>query len=625
MPNIHCIARLTASKSAARMKAMAALARGEWPYLVCAIIALITIWGHRFPAGVDIPQHANFFRITREMTVGPVEFRGLYRIDPFTPYLLAYAIAYPFTLLFGALVAVKCLLTVAVLATPVTMRHWLRSIGARSEWGLLGFLVAFDLPYYWGFISHELAMPLAFLYLAVFERQGVRPGWQAILKTMFCGVALFFCHGITFGLLTLIVGARLLLRRRPFAAWRAGLHALPVGLMAIVWLQLNRENTGQKLGDDWVNLDRLVQLFSAPFDTSPQLFWAVVSLIGIVLLLLAARPRITLQGRRAVPLAVSVALFLSLPDTVSDTAMVGSRFCLYAHAFAPALLLPRNTGWLARVWPRVVLAWVVFVLVTLNVRLVAYNEEISGLWELRKHMQHGFDVRTLLQDTEHSSMAMGFMQFYHAAGWLTADGGEILEDDSPDYYQMPIRHGSTPFPGFCRYTVARGDAAEVSRKVTEQWKSARLVHQVSSWLLFEEPPAGNDDFTVVRSMQSSGQLHLDAEVTEGPLTIAGTHFDHGLGTHADSFIRIHIEKAGRAFEGACGIDDLGGSSGRATFRIRDDAGEILFESGELRGDDPARRFSVPLSGRKELILEVQKIESINFAHSDWVDLKVTPP
>jgi hypothetical protein len=148
---------------------------------------------------------------------------------------------------------------------------------------------------------------------------------------------------------------------------------------------------------------------------------------------------------------------------------------------------------------------------------------------------------------------------------------------------------------------------------------------VSSWLLFEEPPAGNDDFTVVRSMQSSGQLHLDAEVTEGPLTIAGTHFDHGLGTHADSFIRIHLEKAGRAFGGACGIDDLGGSSGRATFRIRDDAGVILFESGELRGGDPARRFSVPLSGRKELILEVQKIENINYAHSDWVDLKVTPP
>jgi hypothetical protein len=623
MQSLSRIAGWMASKGVARARSVVGWARGEWPFLLCAAIALVTIWGHRFPAGVDIPQHANYFRIATDLTVGPSELRTLYRVDPFTPYLCAYLVAYPFALLFGAIAATKCLLTMAALGTPLAMRRWLKTLGAPSELSLLGFLLAFDLPYYWGFISHELAMPLAFLYLTAFERQGDRPGGRAILKTFLAAAALFFCHGITFGLVTLIVAIRLLLRRHPFEAWRAGLHALPVGFLAILWSQLNRRNTGQRFGDDWLDANRLWRLFSSPFTTIENHTWAVVSGVGIVLIVLAAWPRIVWQGRRIVPFAVAMSLFLSLPDTVADTWLVGSRFCVYVHAFAPALLQTRNSTWRARVWPRVVLVWVVFALGALNVRLVSFNRELADLQELTKHMQPGFDMRTMLPNTAPDSEAMGFMQFHHAAGWLTAQMGGILDNDSPDYYQMPIRRQPTTWPEFHRYILARGDVAEVTRKVTEQSRTARLVHRASSWLLFENPPVGNSDFTVVRSMQSWGQLQRDKEVAEAPLTVGGARFAHGLGTHADSFIRLRIHKHGQTFFGGCGIDDRGGPSGVARFRIRDDAGKILYESGEIRGGEPARRFIVRLDGRKELILEVHKVDTIDHAHADWVDLHVT--
>lgn len=613
-----------ASKGAPRARSIAHWARGEWPYLLCAAIALVTIWGHRFPAGVDIPQHANYFRIATDLTVGPSELRTLYRVDLFTPYLCAYLVAYPFALLFGAIAATKCLLTMAALATPMAMRRWLKTVGAPPEFSLLGFLLAFDLPYYWGFISHELAMPLAFVYLTAFERQGDRPSGRAILKTFFAAVALFFCHGITFGLVTVIVAVRLLLRRNPFEAWRAGLHALPVGLLAILWSQLNRRSTGQGFGDDWADANRIWRLFSSPFTTVENRTWAVVSLVGILLIVLAAWPRIVWQARRIVPLAVSMSLFLALPDTVADTWMVGSRFCVYAHAFAPALLQTRNSSWRARLWPHVVLVWVVFALGTLNVRLVAFNRELADLQELKQHMQPGFDVLTLLPDTARDSESMGFMQFHHAAGWVTAELGGILDNDSPDYYQMPIRRRPTTWPEFHRYILARGDEAEVTRKVMEQSRTARLVHRASAWLLFENPPAGNGDYTVVRSMQSWGQLQRDKAVAEAPLTIAQARFEHGLGTHADSFIRLRIHGQGQTFSGGCGIDDRGGPNGVARFRIRDDAGKILYESGEVRGGEPVRRFNVSLDRRKEVLLEVHKVDTIDHAHADWIDLKITP-
>jgi hypothetical protein len=608
-----------------RAKAVAALARGELPYLVCALLALVAIWGHRYPAGVDVAQHANLFRISADMTIGPVEYRGLYRIAPFTPYLLAYAIAYPFTLLFGAIAATKCLLTLAALTTPVMMRRWLRTMGANPDFALLGFLLAFDLPYHWGFISHEIAIPLAFGYLTAFERQGNRPGWRAILPTLLFSVALFFCHGITFGLLTLIVGVRLLWRTRPLAAWRAWLHALPAGTMALVWFHLQQRHTGQKSGHDWVDWNRLTILFSAPFSAHPHRFWALVSIIGIVLILVAARPRLVVRGRRVVPFGVSMFLFLSLPETMADTWLIGARLCVFTHAFAPALLQARNTGWLGRAWPRVVLLWVVLVLVSLNIRLWGYNRELAGLWELTSHMQQGFDVRSVLPGTVRHSQSLGPGQFGHVAAWITAEFGGILEGDSAKYYQMPIRRGAIPAPSFYRYIIAEGKPDEVTRKVTERWRSARLVHVASSWLLFEDPPAGNGDYTVIRSMQGWGQLQRDKAVSEAPLTIAGTRFDHGLGTHADSFIRVRIDKPGRALVGACGLDDRAGPGGKAMFRVRDDAGNVLFSSGEICGGEPAQPFSVLLEGRKELILEVRKVEAIDYAHADWVDLKVTSP
>ena len=622
MSSISAIARFSPDKGSAR-KAIASLARSELPYLACAVLALVAIWGHRYPVGIDIAQHTNMFRISTDMTYGPVEYRGLYRFAPFTPYLLAYAVAYPFALFFGAIAATKCLLTLVALSTPLLMRRWLKTIGASGDFGLFGFLLAFGFQYHWGFISQGLAIPLAFGYLTAFERQGIRPGWRATVKTLLFSAALFFCHGITFGMCMLIVGVRLVLRRRPLVAWRAGLHALPVGLMAIYWWRLHRQQTGDKVGGGWVNTERLTCLFSGPFAAFPHRTWALVSIVGLILVLMAARPRLVLQAQRVVPLAVATVLFLALPDMLAATSIIGARFCVFIHAFAPAAVQPRTTGRLGRTWSRVVLLWVAFALVSLNVRLYAYNEEISGLHELARYMQPGFDVRTLLHATAHDSETMGPAQFGHAAAWITAEYGGILEYDSSVYYQMPIRRGNIPFPDTYRYIIAKGDVADATRKVRARSRAAHLIHEASSWLLFEDPPSGNGDYTVVRSMQIWGPLQRERGVPESPLAIAGRHFARGLATYADSFIRVRINKPGRAFAGAYGIDDYGGS-GMAMFSIRDDSGRILFQSGDVRAGEPARRFSLPLENRKQLILEVRKAERVNLAHADWVDLRVTP-
>src|ERR1041384_6393219 len=160
-------------------------------FLLCSLVALVAVWAHRYPVGVDLPQHANLFRLWTELSNGPIEYRQLYRVELFTPYLLPYALAYPFTKLFGALAAVKVLFSAVAVATPLLMRRWLKTVGADPRFGLVGFVAAFDFPYIWGFFSNVVALPLVFAYLASFEEQGERPSAGRVALTSALAIALF--------------------------------------------------------------------------------------------------------------------------------------------------------------------------------------------------------------------------------------------------------------------------------------------------------------------------------------------------------------------------------------------------------------------------------------------------
>ena len=144
-------------------------------FWLCGVAAFATIWMHHYPVGVDLPQHANLFRLWYAVHFGPIEYRELYGIDWFTPYVLPYLIGGALTGPFGGLVATKCMLTLGIFGTPLMMRRWLVSIGADPRLAVFGFVIAFGFAYIWGFLSNLLALPLMLAYLAEFERQGERP------------------------------------------------------------------------------------------------------------------------------------------------------------------------------------------------------------------------------------------------------------------------------------------------------------------------------------------------------------------------------------------------------------------------------------------------------------------
>jgi len=600
--------------------------RKWWAFCACSAVALAAIWLHPYPAGVDLPQHANLFRLWADLGSGPFEYRYAYRVEWLTPYLLPYLTALVFTKAFGAMVATKLLLSIMALATPLAMRRWLSVIGADPAFGLVGFVAAFDYWYLWGFISCALATPLMFAYLTAFESQGSRPNIKAIAVTAALAVLLFFSHGITFGVSVLTAGLTWLVRGRWWRTYRAVLHLLPLTALVVWWTFARKEHTSAGMIGDWFDKQRAIHLFSGSFVTFPDQDWALVGAGGVALFLLLCRPKLRFTAARAVPFAVAMLGFVALPDWLASTWLVGTRFSVFIHAFAVALLVRRNGDVFSRASSLVFTALVLTFLGLLNVRLAAFNRELTGFRAIAAQVPKGADVQTLVPETVSRSRVFGDSMLGQIPAWITAEQGGLIANDSAvaGYYQIPIRRNDVPTFQPYSYVIAHGRYEHYRwtlRRLTQvSAGSAELLDENAGWILLRRPRLETDAFEVVRYSQGWGELRIDRNVSGGDLSLGGSKYAHGLGTHAPATIRLRLKRPGESLVGGCGVDDDVNGRGRGGFRVRRSNGTVVFDSGELVAGAPVRRFAVPLSGEREVVLEAYPTAGVHHSHADWVDL-----
>jgi alpha-galactosidase len=122
--------------------------------------------------------------------------------------------------------------------------------------------------------------------------------------------------------------------------------------------------------------------------------------------------------------------------------------------------------------------------------------------------------------------------------------------------------------------------------------------------------------------QGWGGPQANRSVDNNPLSIGGIKFEHGIGTHANSTFRIALGGKGDRFEAKVGVDDEKGKMGSVIFKVIGD-GKTLWESGVMRGGEPARVVSVDLKRVKTLVLSAGDAgDDINYDHADWADAKI---
>ncbi|MBU8866613.1 NPCBM/NEW2 domain-containing protein [Paenarthrobacter aromaticivorans] len=120
-------------------------------------------------------------------------------------------------------------------------------------------------------------------------------------------------------------------------------------------------------------------------------------------------------------------------------------------------------------------------------------------------------------------------------------------------------------------------------------------------------------------MSNGGQALADAN--RAPLTIGGTVYAKGLGTHAASSITYNLGGQCRQFLAQVGVDDTQGDRGRVDFKVLVDGVERF--AGERKGTDGALPVNVDLRGGTTLQLKVEAgPEGNGNDHADWADAKI---
>ncbi|HET6249180.1 MAG TPA: NPCBM/NEW2 domain-containing protein [Tepidisphaeraceae bacterium] len=123
-----------------------------------------------------------------------------------------------------------------------------------------------------------------------------------------------------------------------------------------------------------------------------------------------------------------------------------------------------------------------------------------------------------------------------------------------------------------------------------------------------------------------GTIHKNATVNGNPLTLRGTVYPSGIGTHAVSQIVYNLAGAYTNFISDVGVDDeitAEKATGSVDFQVIGD-GKLLFDSGVVTNASPVVNLDVNVADVKQLTLTATNgvSGSIDYDHSDWAGARL---
>ncbi|MFG1608410.1 glycoside hydrolase family 97 catalytic domain-containing protein [Actinoplanes sp. NPDC049265] len=175
--------------------------------------------------------------------------------------------------------------------------------------------------------------------------------------------------------------------------------------------------------------------------------------------------------------------------------------------------------------------------------------------------------------------------------------------------------------------------ADLPIVATYRWHG-ETVHVEQAVRLFIPPPAPTGDAWVsdlpfLNESNGWGPIERDrsngenAPADGNPITLRGTVYPKGLGTHAPAEVTVWLGGACTSFTASAGVDDEVTSPGSVAFEVLGDD-RSLTTTGVLRGTDPAQPITADVTGVNRLTLRVTDGgDNKNFDHADWAAARLT--
>jgi len=131
-----------------------------------------------------------------------------------------------------------------------------------------------------------------------------------------------------------------------------------------------------------------------------------------------------------------------------------------------------------------------------------------------------------------------------------------------------------------------------------------------------------DEMNLKNAVTGWGATQSKKTVDNRPLTLRGTVYARGIGTHPPGSLSIDLGGRGVRFKATAGVDDEVGASGTVEFIVKGD-GQKLWSSGVLKGQGEIRTCDIDLKNVKVLELLVDTTpDGYANDHADWADARI---
>ncbi len=126
--------------------------------------------------------------------------------------------------------------------------------------------------------------------------------------------------------------------------------------------------------------------------------------------------------------------------------------------------------------------------------------------------------------------------------------------------------------------------------------------------------------------QDYGHIIFNQSYINQPICIGNKKYEHGIGVHATSSVRVQLPEPAVRFKAEVGLDNNPQTSGRALFKVIftvEAKGKVLWESQPLGVGEQAQVLNIPLNGITCFYLKVRSSgERVNLCHADWAEARV---
>ena len=406
----------------------------RWSFAACCVLLISPLWATDLLPLVDAPQHAAQLAIAVRWRDEGFRYSDYFYINWVANTVTPYALGYVLALAFSVGVAVKLVLSLALLGLPLSTLQLLRTLNGDRWWVFATFPTAFGFGMMWGFMPFVLAAPVGLCLIDRSIAYRNNPSLRQAVMIAALAHLLFTCHVLVLAFAGL-TGVLITSHSPTWQSRLTGSVALASVLPLVVawWITTLTLTPGSTpplptIGD--YGLQRIPLLFAfaigMPTATNTDVLQGAL-LLSLPFLIGA---KLTTTGWRYAPLVVTLGLHFALPMTVFNTALVYPRFTLF---LVPSLLIalepaPRRMA-LAR---SAAVALAISSLVLTAGRFHAFKRESSSVAGLLRALEPNKRLLTLVDSS--TSDTVGWFPYLHFGCWYQVEKGGIADPSFAELY-----------------------------------------------------------------------------------------------------------------------------------------------------------------------------------------------